>query len=139
MAKSMTPEHKEALAQGRAQARAVRRYLEALEAQTPKRGRKRTPESVLARIDAVTSELAGELPSPLRRLQLIQERSDLEAELERLQSNTAVDIASLEAEFIANAAGYSAAKGIGYTAWREIGVTPAVLKAAGIPATRRSN
>ncbi len=51
----MSDAHKAALAEGRAQGRAVRNYLEALEAHKPKRGRKRTPDSMkrrLAKIDA---------------------------------------------------------------------------------------
>ena len=36
---AMTPAHKEALAQGRVEGRAIRAYLEALDAQTPKHGR----------------------------------------------------------------------------------------------------
>src|SRR5689334_9539098 len=39
--RAMSDEHKAALAEGRAQGRAVRLYLEALEANKPKRGRKR--------------------------------------------------------------------------------------------------
>ena len=38
----MTDEHKAALAQGRSEGRAVRDYLDALRANKPKRGRKRT-------------------------------------------------------------------------------------------------
>lgn len=39
----MSDDHKAALAEGRAQGRAVRAYLEGLEASKPRRGRKRTP------------------------------------------------------------------------------------------------
>ena len=46
----MTDEHKQALAEGRELGRAVRDYLEALEAHKPKRGRKRTPDSVKKRL-----------------------------------------------------------------------------------------
>jgi hypothetical protein len=42
----MSDEHKEALARGRHEGRVVREYLEALRATKPKRGRKRTPESI---------------------------------------------------------------------------------------------
>jgi hypothetical protein len=42
----LSEDHKAALAEGRAQGRAVRRYLEALEAHRPRRGRKRTVESM---------------------------------------------------------------------------------------------
>ena len=46
----MSDEHKAALAEGRTQGRAVRNYLDALEATKPKRGRKRTPDSVKKRL-----------------------------------------------------------------------------------------
>ena len=124
----MSEEHKAALAEGRNQGRSVRRYLEALDAHKPKRGRKRTPESMQKRLDRIDVELAT--ADPLKRLQLIQERLDLTAELDA--TNEKVDLSGLEKEFIAAAAAYSARKGISYAAWRELGVEPAVLKKAGI-------
>jgi hypothetical protein len=124
----MSDEHKAALAEGRNQGRSVRRYLEALEAHKPKRGRKRTAESVQKRLDRIDVELAK--ADPLKRLQLIQERLDLKAELE--SAGAKVDLTGLEAEFISAAAAYSARKGISYAAWRELGVEAAVLKKAGV-------
>jgi len=56
----------------------VRRYLEVLEANRPKRGRKRTPESIGRRVDDIDAELAD--ADPLRRVLLIQERIDLAEE-----------------------------------------------------------
>lgn len=125
----MSAAHKAALAEGRAQGRAVRVYLEALDANRPKRGRKRTAESIKARLDKVESELAD--AAPLQRLQLVQERMDLEAELTAADAPT-VDLAGLEKEFVDAARGYSQRKGISYAAWREAGVPAATLKAAGI-------
>jgi hypothetical protein len=52
------------------------------------------------------------------------------AELERM--STTVDISAAEAEFIASAKAYGERKGISYSAWREVGVSAAVLKQAGI-------
>ncbi len=124
----MSDDHKAALAEGRNQGRAVRRYLEALEAHKPKRGRKRTPESMQKRLARIEVELAS--ADPLKRLQLIQERLDLQAELEA--SGTKVDLTGLERDFVDAAKAYSARKGISYAAWRELGVEPAVLKEAGI-------
>jgi hypothetical protein len=124
----MTDEHKAALAEGRAQGRAVRLYLEALEANKPKRGRKRTSDSVKKRLDKVTAEL--ETADPLKRLQLTQEQLDLEAEL--AAGEATVDMDALEKGFIEAAAGYASRKGISYSAFRSVGVTPAVLRAAGI-------
>ena len=124
----MTPEHKQALALGREQGRAVRRYLEAMEANRPKRGRKRTPESIAKRLADIEGKMAS--ADPLTRLQLSQERLDLQAELET-KSQT-VDLSALEKDFVGAAAEYSRRKGISYAAWREAGVDPAVLKKAGI-------
>ena len=73
---------------------------------------------------------------PLDRLHLLQERRDLEAELER--KDAAEDIEKLEADFIAVAAEYGQRKGISYASWREAGVSPAVLRMAGISRSARS-
>lgn len=125
---AMTDAHKAALAEGRAQGRAVRRYLEALDAHRPRRGRRRTAESVRRRLDAIEVEITT--ADPLKRLQLVQERLDLERELQA--SEATVDLAALEQDFVAAAKGYSERKGISYQAWRELGVPAATLKAAGI-------
>ena len=127
-ARSMTDEHKAALAEGRDQGRAVRRYLEALEAHKPRRGRKRSPESMQRRLAAIEEELAD--ADPLSRVHLTQERIDLERQL--AAGGDTVDLEALEAEFVAAAAPYSERKGISYDAWRAVGVEPRVLKAAGI-------
>jgi hypothetical protein len=124
----MSNEHKAALAEGRDQGRAVRRYLEALEANKPKRGRKRSPDSMKKRLDAIENELVG--ADPLKRLRLVQERLDLQAALEASQSS--VDLEALEKEFVSAAATYSERKGISYSAWRELGVPTSVLERAGI-------
>jgi hypothetical protein len=124
----MSNEHKAALAEGRDQGRAVRRYLEALEANKPKRGRKRSPESMKKRLDAVENELAT--ADPLKRLHLVQERLDLQAALEATEAT--VDLEALEKEFVSAAATYSERKGISYSAWRELGVPGGVLERAGI-------
>jgi hypothetical protein len=127
-AKTMSAEHKQALALGREQGRIVRRYLEALEAHKPKRGRKRTPDSIQKRLESIEDRLPA--ADPLTRLQLVQERMDLTSELES-KSNT-VDLSELEEEFVSAAREYGERKGISYAAWREAGVDPAVLKRAGI-------
>jgi hypothetical protein len=124
----MSDEHKAALAEGRNQGRSVRRYLEALDAHKPKRGRKRTAESMQKRLDKIDGELAS--ADPLKRLQLIQERLDLTQELDA--AGQTVDLSGLEQDFVDSAAAYSTRKGISYAAWRELGVEPAVLKRAGI-------
>ena len=124
----MSNEHKAALAEGRDQGRAVRRYLEALEANRPRRGRKRSPDSMKKRLTAVEAEIAA--ADPLKRLHLVQERLDLQQALESSESN--VDLAQLEKDFIKSAAPYSERKHISYSAWRELGVATDVLDKAGI-------
>jgi hypothetical protein len=124
----MTDAHKAALAAGRAEGRAVREYLEALRANKPKRGRKRTAESVRAQLAATEKELAE--ADPVRELQLVQKRMDLQTELEHM--GQAVDIKSLQDAFVNVAKAYSARNHISYAAWRQVGVDAAVLKSAGI-------
>jgi uncharacterized protein YicC (UPF0701 family) len=124
----MSDSHKAALAEGREQGRAVRRYLEALEAHKPKRGRKRTPESVEKRLAAIEERLAG--ADALTRLHLMQERMNLTNEL--ASSDDSVDMQSIEDEFVAAAGPYGARKGITYAAWRSMGVDPSVLRRANI-------
>lgn len=126
----MTEEHKAALSAGRQQGAAVRRYLDALDATKPKRGRKRTPESIQKRLEAIESRLST--GNSLVRLQLMQERSDLQKELKTMSSAEPVDLASLEDDFTKSAAEYGRRKGIGYDTWRSAGVSAAVLKKAGI-------
>lgn len=126
---SMSAEHKEALALGRVQGRAVRRYLEALETSRPKRGRRRTREAVQKRLAAVADRL--EVADALSRLHLLQERRDLEEELESMNGG-GVDLTALEEEFVKAARSYSRRKGVSYAAWREVGVPASVLRQAGI-------
>ncbi|MGH9112322.1 MAG: hypothetical protein ACRDZN_08495, partial [Acidimicrobiales bacterium] len=110
----MSNEHKAALAEGREQGRAVRRYLEALEAHKPRRGRKRTPDSMKKRLSTVETEIAT--ADPLKRLHLVQERLDLHAALGA--SEAKVDLDQLEKEFAKAAAPYSDRKRISFSAWR---------------------
>ena len=125
---TMSAEHKAALAQGRNEGRSVRLYLEALEAHKPKRGRKRTPESITKRLDSIATALPD--ADPVSRLHLVQERLDLSAELAHLGAK--IDLTELEADFVSAAKAYSERRGISYAAWRELGVEAAVLKRAGI-------
>ena len=124
----MTDDHKAALAVGRTEGRAVRRYLDALEANKPKRGRKRTPDSIQRRLKAIDAELAD--TDRLNELKLVQERMNLEIELASLDARQ--DLAELESEFVRVAQPYSARQGISYAAWREVGVPAATLKKAGV-------
>lgn len=124
----MTSGHKAALAQGRTEGRIVREYLESLRANKPKRGRKRTADTISKRLEAIDGELAD--ADALTELRLRQERRDLQRELEA-KSQT-LDHSKLEASFLDVAKSYGERQGISYASWREVGVDAAVLKRAGV-------
>jgi hypothetical protein len=124
----MSDDHKAALALGREQGRIVRQYLEALQQHKPKRGRKRTPDSIKSRLRAIEAQLDDS--DPLSRVLLIQERMDLASEL--ASKETTVDMVRLEEAFAREAKEYGSRKGISYQAWREAGVEASVLRRAGI-------
>jgi len=124
----MSKAHKAALAQGRVEGRVIRTYLDVLEANRPKRGRKRTIESITRRLNVIKKELLA--ADTVTKLRLTQERMDLERELKVKTANA--DIGKLESQFVKVARAYSVRNGITYTAWREVGVSPQVLKRAGI-------
>ncbi len=128
----MTAEHKAALAKGREEGLAVRRYLEAIESSRPRRGRRRTPASITKRLSAIETELAA--ADPLTRLHLIQQKKDLTDELGK--GGETEDLGALEKQFVKVAKAYGERKGISYGTWRTAGVTAAVLQKAGVPRTR---
>ncbi len=129
---AMSEEHKKALSQGRAEARAIKAYLKALTPRKP--GRPVTKESLTKRLDTVNQKLQG-TDDPLTRVDLIQTKLDIEDALADVKDSSSS--ASLEAGFIEHAASYSERKGVTYTAWREVGVSASVLRSAGIKETRR--
>lgn len=135
VARKMTEEHKAALAKGRAQGRAVRDYLAALE-QERKPGRKLDRDTVEQRIAEVQQRIDEEA-DPAKRVDLIQRRLDLEQRL--VEAADEPDLEALEEAFVEAAAEYSERRGISYTAWREAGVPAAVLKRAGIKRQRRAS
>ena len=124
----MTDAHKAALAKGRTESQAVRLYLEALRANKPVRGRRRTPDSIAKRLATIEAERAA--ADPVKELRLVQERLNLEAELANM--GNVVDTSALEAEFVKVARSYGQRTGVSYAAWRAVGVPAAVLTAAGI-------
>lgn len=124
----LSPEHKAALAAGRTEGKIVRDYLEALRTNKPKRGRKRTPESIQARLATIEKALPN--ADALEELRLLQERRDLTKELST--KDTGVDISRLEAEFVKIAKSYSERQGIDYATWRDVGVEASVLTSAGL-------
>jgi len=129
---AMSQEHKEALARGRKESRAIKAYLKTIESRKP--GRPVTKDSLNSRLATVNNKLES-TDDPLKRLALLQSRLDIEEALESVEEVANLD--QIEADFVANAPAYSQRKGISYTAWRRFGVPAAVLKKAGIPETRR--
>jgi len=128
----MSQEHKDALAQGRKESREIKAYLKVIESR--KRGRPVTRENLQKRLARVNEKIEV-ADDPLRSVELIQTRLDIEDSLEGLKED--IDMAALEAGFVSHARSYSERKGITYTAWREYGVPAATLRDAGIPETRR--
>lgn len=124
---AMSDAHKEALAVGRRESRAVQKYLEAMGTRRP--GRPITAESVKGKLERIEQQLTAE-SNPLKRVDLLQRQIDTRAQLADLEDGS--DISELEAAFVAAVAGYSKRKGISYSAWRAAGVPAAVLKKAGI-------
>ncbi|MGH8916550.1 MAG: hypothetical protein ACRDZM_18790 [Acidimicrobiia bacterium] len=129
---AMSAEHKAALAKGRLEARSIKAYLHALESRKP--GRPVTKESLDKRLERVNAKLADE-SDPLRKLDLMQSKLDIEAAMATAGDGANVD--ELAAGFVKHARSYSDRKGITYTAWRKVGVPAEVLRKAGIPETRR--
>jgi len=128
----MSQEHKDALAQGRNEARAIKAYLKAVDGR--KRGRLVSRETLEKRLARMTDKINGE-EDPLKKLELIQSRLDIQEALTDVED--AVNLDELEAGFIQYAKSYSKRKGVSYTAWREYGVSAATLRSAGVAETRR--
>ena len=118
----------------KAEVAGVREYLKALEQSAPRRGRKRTPEGVDRQIAAIDAQMAE--ATVTKRLDLIQQRMDLEAEKEALAAAGMIDMTVLERNFVQHAAAYGNRRNISYAAWREVGVSSATLKAAGVRRSR---
>lgn len=129
---AMSKEHKEALARGRLEARSIKAYLNALDARKP--GRPVTRESLEQRLARVNSKLEAEV-DPLKRLDLMQSKVDIEQTLASTEKNS--NLEELATGFVAHAKSYSDRKGITYTTWRQFGVPADLLRQAGIAETRR--
>jgi hypothetical protein len=132
----MSSQHKRALAQGREQGRAIRRYLDALARQRPRRGRRRTADSANRQLRQTVDQLAK--AKSLARVELLQRRIDLESEIATMGHDGGSDLSELEAGFIAAAKSYSERKGITVQAWLQGGVPRSVLRQAGLTASRGS-
>jgi len=130
----MSPSHKEALATGRAEGRAVRHYLESLADNHPRRRRRVATEDLELRLSQVERRLPS--ANPLARLHLAQERINLRATLADAATEAAEGTTAVEDAFVAVARRYSERKGITWSAWRRAGVPAGVLRRAGLRRTR---
>lgn len=126
--RTMSDEHKQAIAAGRSEGAAVKRYLESLQLKG-KPGRPVDPARLSQKLVQIDEQLEVE-ENPLTCLELEQERINIERRLANLTVNT--DTEALEAEFIKVAEAYASRKGISYAAFRKVGVPASVLKEAGI-------
>jgi hypothetical protein len=132
-AAKMSNAHKSALAEGREASRHVRAYLDALETQRPKRGRKLDPESVKKRIALIDENLKS--AGGFERLNLLADKEALQGKL--AGADVKVDLTDLRKHFIKHAKAYGERKNISYATWRSAGVSAEDLKAAGVSRSTR--
>lgn len=128
--RTLSATHLASLAEGREQGRDVKRYLDAIEARKPRRGRRRTVVSIVRRLEKIDTELTG--ANALQRLHLLQERTELQTELEATRNSELETLAELEAAFIRSVKPYSIRKGITVQTWRKMNVPAAVLRRGGM-------
>lgn len=132
----LTEEHKAKIAEGLSEAAVIRNYLEILR-ERPGPGKRRTKNMIEKRISEVDAALREPLSlDPIRMLEMIQEKMDLEAELATAPETKEERLARAEEDFVLVAKSFTEKKHLSYAAWRAAGVPASVLKRAGIPATR---
>jgi hypothetical protein len=110
----------------RSETTAVAAYLTALRApKVPARSRAK-----LEQRRAQIEEWLGEESSPIREVELIQQRLDIDAQLARIDQ--AARLLEFEEAFVNVAASWAKRTGISAAALREAGVPASVLKRAGL-------
>ena len=124
---------KDDAAQRRRETSIVKRYLAHVERQQQGVGG-RTSEEIQVDIDQV--ELALDSATDINRLDLLQQRENLNREL---LGAVPQNDDQLEEQFITVAKSYAERKDISYTTWREFGVPKQTLERANIARTRRPN
>lgn len=132
--RTMTPEHKAAIAAGRSEGAAVKRYLESL-GKRGKPGRRVSRAELKKRLEETDKAIPGET-NPLKQLDLEQRRLDLRQRLEA--TSTKDNSRDAEAAFVKVAKDYAERKSISYAAFRSMGVPASVLSKAGIARSRTS-
>jgi hypothetical protein len=110
----------------RAETAAVAAYLTALRApKVPARSR-----ANLEKRRAQIEQWVAEEPSPIREVELIQQRLDIDAQLAQIAQ--AARLPKLEEAFVKVAASWAQRSGISAAALREVGVPARVLARAGL-------
>lgn len=129
--RELTPEHLEALAVGRREAKIVDRYLRAIRPPKNRRGRPRTLETLQARLSRLEAEV--DTVTPARALAITAQMRELTDEIKAMKAEHGThDIEKYETEFIAIAADFSKRRKITKAIWRDFGVAEEVLDKAGI-------
>lgn len=129
--KTVSPQQKKAMAQGRAEARAIDEYLLWLEDHAPRRGRRPNKQVTKRKLAATEKQLTDAVG--VKRLNLLQQQHDLEDALATFDDDSLErERVALEAGFIKHAAKYAARRRVDYASFRECQVPPDVLRRAGI-------
>jgi hypothetical protein len=132
--RKLSPAHKSALAEGRAASATVDRYLSALNEPKP-RGRRVSVATLEQRLTAARARLKA--AGGIDRLMAAQEVRDTQAKLAKINTTSSmVDMKTLESNFVKVAKKFGENRKIGYGAWRDAGVSAAVLTRAGVARTR---
>jgi hypothetical protein len=113
----------------RAETNAVAAYLTALKGPRPSGSSKAKREGLMRR-RAQVEQWISEERSPIREVELIQQRLDIDARLAQLDQ--AARLPELEEAFVNVAASWSKRSGISAAALREVGVPAGVLRRAGL-------
>ncbi len=116
--------------EGMERSRAVGKYLEALYEHRPRRGRKRSPENMRARLATIEQQLPT--ATGVARLRMMQEQKNLQRELAEAERSGEFDMAALEEDFIRHAKTFGEREGIEYSTWIACGVPREVLAKADI-------
>ncbi|MDQ1518941.1 MAG: hypothetical protein QOI55_14 [Actinomycetota bacterium] len=130
--RKMTTTHKAALARGREMSTIVDRYLSVVNV-PKKRGRRVSPVALRKRLAAADAKRKSS--TGVAKVLAAQEVRDLRARLADA-SGDGTNTKTLEASFVKVARQFSVNRGISYAAWRDAGVSAAVLQRAGIARTR---
>jgi hypothetical protein len=113
----------------RAETNAVAAYLAALKGPRPA-GSSKAKREGLTRRRAQIEQWISEERSPIREVELIQQRLDIDAQI--AQIDQAARLPELEEAFVNVAASWAKRTGISAAALREVGVPASVLKRAGL-------